>query len=353
MAILSRFQNRALGWWYNIPLPTGETDATPIPQCWHGFDQASDKWIPLNSTASPTTDRNPRDYSNLAGGSEFGLITWNIDAGSPAPETRISALLSYLQNLTTPPDIIFLQEVSRPALRTILDTPWIRKQWYSNEADDTNWDKQAFVSMTLVSRARFCNPSSAAKHMATIGPIWRVKYPSCFGRDALCCDILLPSLDMTQDVSRIRLINVHLDSLPVFPSLRPRQHSIIASYLRAAGHGLVAGDFNPVLPEDQTLVSANSLIDAWIELCPNEDGITWGLDSDTPFPPERMDKVALVGLKPFHIQVIRPGTCATGALSGVDDEQAGVGKEGGREKHEGGLQIPWSDHSGLVCGFRL
>ncbi|EYE96004.1 uncharacterized protein EURHEDRAFT_411749 [Aspergillus ruber CBS 135680] len=76
--------------------------------------------------------------------------------------------------------------------------------------------------MTLVSKSRFCNPSSAAKHTATIGPIWRVKYPSRFERDTLCCDILLSSLDMTQDVCCIRLINVHLDSLPVFPSLRPR-----------------------------------------------------------------------------------------------------------------------------------
>lgn len=180
-----------------------------------------------------------------------------------------------------------------------------------------------------------------------------MKYPSRFGRDALCCDILLLSLDMTQDVSHIRLINVHLDSLPVSPSLHPQQLPIMASYLRAAGHILVAGDFNPVLPEDQTLASANSLIDAWTELCPNEDGITWGLDTDIPFPPERMDKVALIGIKPFHVQVIRPSTFATGALSGVDGEQVGLGKEGGRERHEGSLQIPWSDHSGLLCGFRL
>lgn len=340
METLSRYRNRALGWWYNIPLPADET-ATPIPQCWHGFDQALDKWIPLDSTASPTKDRNPRNYSNLAGGSEITLITWNIDASSPAPEARISALLSHVQNLTTP-DIILLQEVSRPALRTIMDTQWIQEHWYSSEADTTSWGKQAFASMTLVSRSRFCNPSSAAKHIATIGPIWRVKYSSRFERDALCCDILLPPLDMTQDVSRIRLINVHLDSLPVFPSLRPRQLSIIASYLRAAGHGLVAGDFNPVLPEDESLVSENNLIDAWTELHPNKEGITWGLDldSDTPFPPKRMDKVALVGLKPFDIQVIRPGMCVTG----ID------GKEGQPEQE---AQLPWSDHSGLVCGFEL
>lgn len=197
----------------------------------------------------------------------------------------------------------------------------------------TNWDKQAFASMMLMSRSRFCSPSSAAKHIATIGPIWRVGYPSRFGRDVLCCDILLSSFGKTQNVSRIRLINVHLDS-PVFPTLRPRQLSIIASYIRAAGYGSMAGDFSPVLPGDQMLISDNSVVDAWTELHPTEDGITWGLGGDTPFPPERMDKVALVGPKPCHIQVIRPGTCVTDALSGVEDKQAGPGKGRGKDGYE-------------------
>jgi len=42
--------------------------------------------------------------------------------------------------------------------------------------------------MTLVSGSRLTDPQNAA-----LGPIWRVKYPSRFERDALCCDILLPS----------------------------------------------------------------------------------------------------------------------------------------------------------------
>lgn len=200
-----------------------------------------------------------------------------------------------------------------------------------------------------MSRSQFCNPSSAVKPIATISPIWRVKHSSRFERSALCCDILLPSSDITQDVSRIRLINVHLDSLPVFPSLRPRQLSTIASYLRATGHGLVAGYFNPVLPEDETLVSENNLIDAWTELHPNKEGITWGLDSNTPFSPKRMDKVAPVGLKPFDVQVIRPGTCA----AGIGSKENQLEQEEGKTKHDHHAQLSWSDHLGLMCSFRL
>lgn len=54
-----------------------------------------------------------------------------------------------------------------------------------------------------------------------------------------------------------------------------------------------------------------------------------------------MDNVALVELKPLGIQVIWPGMCVTGI----------GGKEGQPEQEE--AQLPWSDHSGLVCGFGL
>lgn len=60
------------------------------------------------------------------------------------------------------------------------------------------------------------------------------------------------------------------------PSLRPRQLAIITSYLRAAGHGLMAGDYNPVLPEDDALVGKNCLVDAWTELHPEDNGFTLG-----------------------------------------------------------------------------
>ncbi|MEC4630311.1 hypothetical protein VSS86_21535, partial [Bacillus safensis] len=83
--------------------------------------------------------------------------------------------------------------------------------------------------------------------------------------------------------------------------------SIVTKYLRTAGHGLVAGDFNPVLPDDDKLVCANNLLDVWCEMHPSEAGFTWGADGDQPFPPDRLDKVAEVGLKPCGIKVIESG----------------------------------------------
>lgn len=109
--------------------------------------------------------------------------------------------------------------------------PWLREYWYASDADTTNWGKQAFASMTLVLRSRLTVPEHAA-----LSPIWRVKYPSRFERDALCGNIFLPCRRTANSPLRVRLVNVHLDSLPTNPSLRPRQLSIVTNYLRTAGH---------------------------------------------------------------------------------------------------------------------
>lgn len=38
----------------------------------------------------------------------------------------------------------------------------------------------------------------------------------------------------------------------------------------------MAGDYNPVLPEDDALVGKNCLVDAWTELHPEDNGFTLG-----------------------------------------------------------------------------
>ncbi|WEW61769.1 hypothetical protein PRK78_007263 [Emydomyces testavorans] len=324
------------------PLPALEEKLAPIFQLWHQFDSSSKQWTPLDRAliSGSTVPCPPQDAN-------FVLVTWNVEAFSPAPRDRIAAIISHIQNLVPAVDIIFLQEVSRPALLALLSTPWLRDHWYSSEADTTSWGQQAFASMTLLSKSRFGD---------ALGPIWRVRFPSRFERDALCCDLFLSSASADaapspadavssesppQQETRIRLVNVHLDSLALQPSFRPRQLSIIAAYLRAAGRGLVAGDFNPVLPEDEMLVSANRLVDAWCELHPDDPGFTWGVDGKAPFPPNRLDKVAMVGLKASEIQVMPPGIMPADA---VPEQEQKYGRD---------MPLRWSDHHGLVCCFSI
>jgi tyrosyl-DNA phosphodiesterase 2 len=113
------------------------------------------------------------------------------------------------------------------------------------------------------------------------------------------------------------------------------------------GRGVVAGDFNPALPEDETLVQDNGLVDAWVKLHHGEPGFTWGIDGKQRFPPGRLDKVATVGLKVQDIEVLHPESVTKpGKPERVGSTEDLPGYE---QEYE---QVPWSDHSGLRCSFK-
>lgn len=280
-------------------------------------------------------------------------MTWNVDAFGDNHESRMDGILSRLQQMLADdngPDVVFFQEVSRKALAHLLQSVCFRDQWISSEADETNWADVPFATMTLLSHSSFdifsgngknsseSTSSSTANAGSGFCPVWRINYQSRFKRDALCCDIFWS----TQ--KRVRLINVHLDSLPIQPNQRPHQVAIAANLLRTAGvgRGVIAGDWNPVSEDDTALVERNRLVDAWERLRPGEDGYTWGLNekSEEPFPPARLDKVAVLGLKPLDIQVLHPGT--------LPESRGPGGKTTAGNDREG---VPWSDHSGLFCSF--
>ena len=137
-----------------------------------------------------------------------------------------------------------------------------------------------------------------------LGPVWRIAFPSRFQRDGLVCDLFILSSTDAASTTRVRLANVHLDSLAINPSHRPQQLSIVSSFLQSAGCGLVAGDFNPNLDEDAVLVDTNGLTDA---LGSSASRGTWGYmgaDGKQRFPPNRMDRVALLGLKACGIEML-------------------------------------------------
>ncbi|KAK4103834.1 hypothetical protein N658DRAFT_483938 [Parathielavia hyrcaniae] len=237
---------------------------------------------------------------------------------------RLSNILSHTLSLSPAVDIIFLQELSHEAFQFRL-----KSQRFAG----------SLTTITLLSKARFHQRPNP-------GPVWRVKHLTRFGRDALCCDVFAAnnSASISPDApgTRLRLVNVHLESLPIQPSLQPQQVAAAAALLRSAGRGVVAGDFNPVLPADETLVRGNGLVDAWAELRPGEPGYTWGADGKEPFPPNRMDKAAAVGLQWQDVEVLSPGYISCWADP--------VGEGNGDDQDQ---VVPWSDHSGLKCSFKL
>lgn len=342
MSFISSVRTHYLAWSNSTPLPDLADTPPPVFQRWHAFEKASCKWMQVQTIHA--------DERALSRG--LRLVTWNVDAFGDNHESRMDGILSKLQQMLANdngPDIVFFQEDSRKALAHLLQSACFREQWVSTEADETNWADVPFATMTLLSRSSFDvfsgdrknSPESTYSSTVDAGsglcPVWRVKYPSRFKRDALCCDIFWGT------ETRIRLINVHLDSLPIQPNQRPRQVAIAANLLRTAGagRGVIAGDWNPVSEEDTALMERNRLVDAWERLHPGEDGYTWGLDGKSePFPPGRLDKVVVLGLKPLDIQVLHPETLL--------EVRGSVGKMKAGNDGEG---VPWSDHSGLFCSF--
>lgn len=318
-------------------------------QCWHAFQASKGEWMPVDSSDGGQGADSTSQMPTLK------LLTWNIDAFGDKPVARINGILSKLQRSFeggdhSGPDIVFFQEVSTEALDFVLENTWIKENWISSEADGIKWSGVPFATMTLLSRARFGSHLGSPEQqngdasLFSLGPIWRVGFPSRYSRDALCCDIFWGKN------TRVRLINVHLDSLNSPPVKRPQQVAIAASLLRTAGvgRGLIAGDWNPVSKQDLTLVQENNLVDAWEKLRPGEDGFTWGLDGKgAPFPPGRLDKVAMLGLEPVDISVVHPEVLSEAATDG--GSSTGETDADG----EGEAEVPWSDHSGLLCSFRL
>ncbi|KAG5915302.1 hypothetical protein E4U42_000060 [Claviceps africana] len=374
MALVSYLRNQYLSWSRNTPLPKNLENMWPVFQPWHHFDASHERWTSLPAAAesqangSQGEEADGPDQVPVVGCPDFSLVTWNVDSASAAPVERMAAVLSDIAGSTPPVDVIFLQEVSRQALRHILGDAHIRQGWYSSESDDRHWRGHPFATLTLLSKRRFGHGEGGGQAAgAKLGPLWRLKYPSRFGRDALCCDVFVAASKTTPSGSgahaRVRFINVHLDSLPIEPSKRPQQMSIVASLLRCTGRGLVAGDFNPVLPEDSTLVADNQLVDAWLHLRENDPGFTWGIDGRAPFPPSRLDKVALLGLVPRTIDLAHPETIylcsdasgtpgSTTAAAAEEEKEKEESPRAPRAREDDGA-VPWSDHSGIKFSFGL
>ncbi|KAK2734302.1 endonuclease exonuclease phosphatase family protein [Colletotrichum kahawae] len=297
-----------------VTRPADQPDLTPVPQSWHEFDEETSEWTSVENATSGSPQAEPTEIFDPD--LKLTIATWNVDAFADFPAKRLSYLLSRILDHAPVPDI--------------------RDEWYSSEKDTFNWGGHLFATMTLLSKARFGHLGRA--RYGALGRVSRIKFRSYYGRDALCSEIFLPSnpspILRRPSFKRIQLINVHLDSLARIPSLRPHQLWLASKVLREAGYGLVAGDFNPVLPEDETLIEGNHLVDAWKAVRGEEPGYTWGVDGNAPFPPNRMDKVTMVGLTPVHMEVMHPDTIV---VQGPEEAK----------------NVPWSDHSGLKCTFTI
>lgn len=313
--------------------------------CYDGVDQ---QWQPINTWKAILSNNNARynlHNSPVSMSSNVTLVTWNINSGSPIPEARLNSILTSILAIQPAVDIVCFQEVSRLAHTWLMADERIRNGWFCTRIESADWGKSKFVTVTLLNKCRFvCHGQDVTPEQLVLGRTWRTRYESRFERDALCCDVFGFG-------KRLRLINVHLDSLPITPSCRPGQVSTAAQLLKSAGGGLVAGDFNPLFPEDKEDVSKYGLVDAWLDKRADESGFTWG-HSQTEFPPGRFDKVLVSGLEVSGIRLIEPASVLMSTV--VEGAALDPTVESMRERDclEGEV-VDSSDHWGVWCSLEI
>jgi hypothetical protein len=98
---------------------------------------------------------------------------------------------------------IFLQEVSSKAFPALLNSEFMKNNFYITDVDHTSWRTNSFGSVTFVRRA----PSPTGRPALRVASVYRIPYHSHMDRDARCCDILISGC------IRMRAINVHLDDM--------------------------------------------------------------------------------------------------------------------------------------------
>lgn len=308
------------------------------------FDHTSHRWaaIPLRNPHDPITQRpssRPAD-AHAVGKQTLSLTSWNIQAPRSKPVARCGLILDHIFKGPKFPDIIFLQEVASSARQFLLSDHRVRSSFLTTDAEDeTSFKGVPFATMTLLSSKRFGSPLLAGEEekgegeggsKIVLDSVFRTELPSRYGRDALCVNIATPAAPGQV----LRLFNVHLDSLDS-QFRRALQMMVLAGLLREPGcsGGIIAGDFNAILPEDHALVDEHELVDAWVALHGSttgpDGGATWGVGVELRdgLKPGRLDKVVMLGLQPDEIEVLQPGL-----IDGC---------------------TPCSDHLGLRCIFTI
>ncbi|EJD06593.1 uncharacterized protein FOMMEDRAFT_165350 [Fomitiporia mediterranea MF3/22] len=232
------------------------------------------------------------------------ILTWNVDFMEQGVDERLECVLEHVQydvfkcpNHEAPaPCVILLQEVKADALiDVLLCNEWVRSHFHVTPAsNEDDWPYSSYYgNITLVAKGI---PVAAVSSLDFANSI--------MGRTALMVDVLLTprgTPDTNTDIVggdgasgalKIRIANVHLESLPLGAAMRPQQLKLVADALQEPGldGGFVCGDMNAITEREQEKNYSKEvgLDDAYVGA--NNDGHTWG-NYQTEYPPGRLDKV--------------------------------------------------------------
>ncbi|KAG5637161.1 hypothetical protein H0H81_005564 [Sphagnurus paluster] len=288
-----------------------------------------DAWRHISERQKAQQDAHP---------SSLLLITWNLDAFSEHAQERVDVALRHLETYVFKCDqgqepvacCIMFQEVTAESLSYILEDDWVRRHFAVTPISPTKWPGSSqYGNVTLISRTVLVSRAS----------ILSFGY-SNMERGAVVVDVKVtsPKAHNPKEMT-LRLINTHLESLPVGARMRQPQLAVLASLLRRRDEvrgGVIAGDMNAIDPSEHAIPSTLGLQDAWSFPADDESGHTWGDQPSCEYPPGRLDKILYVERKAYKID---------------SPKRIGVGL---RAIDARGVQLGWaSDHYGLMTPLRV
>ena len=300
--------------------------APRAPQQWperegaiHFYDSAAGRWDKSASGGAPTGAE-----QSAAPIESFALVTWNVDFMESHIDRRLDAALTYLERVVLPkndhPTIVLIQEFDWEAFPLLLSRPFIQDSYALTDISSESWihTESGYGTVTLVPLTMLTN----------VRRVHRIGMPNTtMYRDALYVDLVVAP------GRTLRIANVHLESLRGrSDAARIKQLEAVKAFIDSDGvhAAVVAGDMNPIGPDDAGLPARFNFRDAWIEcrgspvrstslegkgntdidtsVQEDPESHTWGYQPTTRFPPRRMDKILLAGAaKATSIEVIGKG----------------------------------------------
>ena len=290
-----------------VHIPTSSTSPKQAEP--YIYQQASSAWEPVSHTRPP-----------LRRGSTLTIASWKLDWSSPDPAARTLAALDHLEHVfgTEPEDlVIMLQEISTPAMRTMLESPWVRRNFLLSDMMPPETSRRITLNKMSVSRsAKETAPYFTAIMVSKALPLlscFRAPLVTNMGRDALTVDIHVRGLSDEKDSHQrdcIRLCTTHLESFSQETECRLRQLSVISGLLKCSTlvpgrkviAGIVGGDMNSISKREHGFHRKGqvNLKDVWEDAQPEssqgvdshgeDNWTTWGRQSVEPRDSRRMDK---------------------------------------------------------------
>jgi len=268
--------------------------------------------------------------------SQVRIITWNVDYITPNPVQRLMEALRTIEEKVLDckggeapePCVIMLQEVAVVAFQAILEDEWVRRWFVLVPVSPDKWPETMYGNITLVTAGL----NIAEAHILHYGP-------SRMQRTALCVKLKL-HYPGGRDRAVVSFVNTHLESFAHGIAYRPEQLELCTRFVKLRGveGGVIAGDMNPVCPEDVKLPQENGLMDAWRK-GEGEEGHTWGFQGNTGYPTSRMDKI-LYRPNPSY-RVDEPQKFGMGLTINTHDPKGGMS------------ELFISDHYGLHTLFSI